>query len=264
MSTVMLYEKLGTRYPIDTIDLLLSRTLRECVDNGDVVDLAQCRFGPKCAQVLNEFYDKLQFINTELPEWDIILQNNMEATTTVYEEYEPIKLLVTDDIPALINWIKTVPVGKYRPEINLTDIRYRAVLTLLIMARPDIEFDIRRTATDIFDFVRDAWVNSAKEHDTYWILRAPDIELLKLQNGVFTDSIGMTYNRDILMRDYKVLPAEFGNAQIITFTSKVSDEWMPVLDKCIRILTTSNSKKKGRVRGKVVRNFVAVRKEIKR
>lgn len=264
MGTIMLYEKLGTRYPIDTINLRLTRTLQECVVNGDVVDLAQCRFGPKCAQVLNEFYDKLKFVNTELPEWDIILQNNMEAATVVYDEYEPLKLFITDDIPALINWIKSVPVGKYRPEVNLTDIRYRAVLTLLIMARPDIELDIRRTATDIFDFVRDAWVNSSKPHDAYWILRAPDIELLNLTNGVFVDSIGVTYDRDVLMRDYKVLPAEFGNSQIITFASKVSDEWTPLLDKCVSILTAQSNTRKGKVRGKVVSNFVAVRKEIKR
>ena len=264
MSTVMLHEKLGTKYPIDTIDLLVSRTLRECADNGNVVDLAYCRFGPKCAQLLNEFYGKVKFINSELPEWDIILQNNMEAATAVYEEYKPLKLLLTDDMKELILWIKSLPADKYKPEVDLTNIRHRAILTLLIMARPDIEFDIRRTAADIFNFVRDAWVNSAKEHSSYWILRAPDIELLREANGVFKDSIGTVYDRDTLLRDYKVLPAEFGNSQIITFTNPIEEEWMPVLNKCVHILTAHTAAKQNKAKGKTVRNFVAVRKEIKR
>ena len=263
MGIVMLYEKLGTKYPIDTIDLLFTKVMNECVEAGDTVDLAYCRFGPKCSLILNDFYGKLNIINSELPEWDIILQNNALAMTTVYEEYEPLKLFITSDFPALINWIKSLPAGKYKPVIDLTNIKHRAVLTILIMARPDIELDIRNTSSDIFTFVRDAWVNGAKPHDSYWILRAPDIELLTAQGDMFVDAVGATYSKDTLLRDYTVLPAEFGNSQIITFTSPIDSEWEPVLLKCINTLKehTKNTRK---IKGKTVRDFVTVRREIKR
>lgn len=261
MSTVMLHEMVGTKYMTYHINKLFSDALEECVRRGDTVDLAYCRLSPTCAMILESFYDKLDIINTEIADWDTILKHNIDAVRNKPEPYPLLDIKSDMSIQDLLAWIRTIPVGEYTPNCSITNIRQRAVLVLIIMARPDITFDLRNCLSDVYDFVHDAWANNAKPHDEYWIIQPPDVERVVKVGDVYVDSIGKTYDYGTLFRTQSILPTDFGNSQIINFTTPVDSEWQDVVQKCLKLLSSTSVKAKAK-RGKTVRNFVTLRKEI--
>ena len=125
----------------------------------------------------------------------------------------------------------------------------------------DWEFDISRCATDIFDFVRESWLSSAKSHDSYYELNAPHVQLVKRnKDGKFGDDSYGYMSEDIFIRRRIVVPAEFGNSQIIVLDEniEVDEEWMPVVEKCMNtvdMLTASEN----RVPGKTLKNYLTFR-----
>ena len=133
--------------------------------------------------------------------------------------------------------IRNLPTGKYTPIISSTDIGQRAGLIMLIMGRPDIEFDIRKYSMDIFAFVRDGWVSSAESHDSYYELITPDVVR---RDRTPDNKFGAIYYGFMTEAEFcskrTVLPIEFGNSQIINLSNPgVSDEWTPTVNKCISV-----------------------------
>lgn len=262
MSTVLLHELMGTKYIIYHLNGVLQETLNKCVINHDTVDLAYCRFAPLCAQMLTQYYDKLDIINTEKPDWNAILENNINATRNKPNDLNPLDIDKNMSLQDALVWIQNIPAGEYTPTCSLTNIRQRAILILLIMARPDITFDLRNYISDIYDFVHDAWANNAKPHDSYWLIQPPDLEAISRNGDVYVDTVGHTYTLDVLMRAFKILPTDFGNTQIINFKTPVDSEWTDVINKCCHLLASVDTSGKKKKRGKTVMNYVTLRREI--
>lgn len=263
MAVVKLSELMGTRYIINTLRLQFSNAIETAIANGSTVDLSGCRFGPDCASDLRKYYDKVDFINTEDSMLNAMLQNNCSASRQVLPDYTELDLTKVDGLNTYLTLVNTIPENaQIVPKLALSDIKARATLILLIMSRPDVDFDINHCATDIFDFVRDMWIIKAQHHESYYELVAPNI-CVRNQNaeGLYGhDSYGFMPERSFVTMK-QVLPTEFGNAQIIKLdaSQKVSDEWYGVVDKAISCL--EKEKEKVRMHGKTVKDFLTFKED---
>lgn len=262
MAIVKLCDVIGTKYMINAINGLFRNTMDKLVGMDDVLDLADCRFGPKCEAILREYYSKIQMCNTEDEVLDKMLKNNCGPASEKVEDYEILDLSNTKSIDTALTLINSLPSSaKYTVNVNLSAPLDKITTILLIMARSDIEFDISRCATDIFDFVRESWLSSAKSHDSYYELNAPHVQLVKRnKDGKFGDDSYGYMSEDIFIRRRIVVPAEFGNSQIIVLDEniEVDEEWMPVVEKCMNtvdMLTASEN----RVPGKTLKNYLTFR-----
>ncbi len=264
MGRVLLSEKMNTRFIINALTGRLREVLDSIASTGDELDLAGCKFGPFSASLLQQYYDCVNFCNSGDTGLDAILKNNCERSRTELEEYEPLILTGTSDINTYLEKADTlVKGGKYAPIIRLDSPIDKATLVLLIMTRPDVEFDIRSCASDIFDFVRSVWLSSWQHHNAYYELVAPDIVVRRVDSSGYYG--GADYSRQketSFVRNRIVLPIEFGNEYIghPTDGSEISDEWAPVIDKCIDVFT-SMQRKEEKKQGKVLRNMLQFREE---
>lgn len=260
---VLLREMMQTRFMIQSLTGRFTDCLERCKANGDTVDLNGCRLGPDCANIMYRYYPTVDFCNSEDDYLDSVLKSNCEAARQTPEEYEELDLTGANDLDIFMTLVNSLPTGaKYNPKVSLSNVCNKAVLILLIMSRPDVEFDIRSCAADIFEFVRDLWVSSAEHHDEYWELIAPNITVRSVnENGLYgNQDYGFMKERDFI-RARKVLPIEFGNSQIIKLDAgqRVSDEWYAVVEKCLNVFDTANQTK--RIPGKTVKDFLTFRED---
>ena len=162
--SVLLKDLMGTKYIINTLDYRLQPILEQLKDCSDDVDLCYCRFGPKCASMIEKYYGKINFINTEDSELNQLLQKNREIATTEKEEYPELRIsdLVVEDY---FQAIKDVPAGKYKIVLNVLYPIERHIARLLLMQRPDIEFDCADT-TVTHDVLKD--VATMVHRDEYY------------------------------------------------------------------------------------------------
>lgn len=262
MEILKLCELLNTKYIINGLNGILDTTLSNYVGKQVCIDLAYCRFGPESAVILNKYYKSVDFINTEDEKLNELLQHNINTCRNIPDEYELLVIKNTDSINKFHELFNDLPKNsKYKVECGLGSMKDKAILIMLVLARPDIEFDIRQCASDIYDFIRDVWISSAEQHDEYYELLAPHTVLVKKnKDGLFGD-ISYGYLKEYnYIRDRKVIPTDFGNSQIIKLDgSGVVEEWKPVVEKCLKVFEVSESTKK--TAGKVVKNFLTLRGE---
>lgn len=262
METIKLYEAMETRYIINSLDGRLDTILNKCSEEGVILDFAECRFGPHCAGILTKYYGKINMINTEDSNLNKLLGYNYLAVTEEIDEYEKLNIANTTNMAVFANLVNELPEGKYTPILNPTSLRDRATLILLILARPDCEFDIRNYASDIFDFVRDVWVTNAEHHKSYYELHAPNITVVNADsNNLYADEFYNPQKEESYIRNKNVLPFEFGNSQIVKLDgSGVPNEWKSVVNKCLKVFETPIKPK--RKKGKVIKNYLTLREEI--
>lgn len=261
MGVVKLCDLMHTKYIINSLSLEFKEVMNKCQQGTDTIDLAGCKFGPTCSVMMNDYYKTVDFINSEKPSWNNILQNNIKAARAEYESYEKLPIPASKPVKELLQWIKDVPTGSYEPVMGYSNVAQRALLVLLILARPDIELDIAKYATDVFEFVRDAWATSAKKHDKYWVLYSPDIVSMDLSSENIHDDSGAIISTSNFLKSHVVLPYEFGTERIVTFASQPDDEWKGVIDKCVRYIAQHDKKKEPtRKKGKTVRDFILTRR----
>lgn len=262
MAVVLLTDLMHTRYIINSLSGAFRATMEQCVSNGDIVDLAGCRFGPECAWILRSYHDKLDMQNSEDASLDALLKHNRQISTSAVQDYEILTIKGTQTLDTYLNLAKQLPEGsRYTVRINLSSVLDRATVILLIMTRPDIEFDIRQCASDVFDFVRDLWLINAKPHEAYYELLPPNTVLRqRSDNGQFGDDSYGWYREDTFIHSRIVLPREFGNSQIIKLGSGSPDEeWYPTVEKCLNVFQAVS--RSVRTPGKVLRNYLTFREE---
>jgi hypothetical protein len=259
--TIMLKVRMGTRFMINSLNLRLTRILEECKENGNTLDLNGCRFGPTCATLLSRYYSTVDLCNSESVYLDGILKNNCLAARATYDEYESLDLRNASELNTYLRLAEELPAGAcYKPDMALSDPWSRATLILLIMTRPDIEFDIRSCGADVFEFVRDAWLSSAEHHEMYYERVGVDITVRQVtSDGLYGDEYSGFKNERDFIHERKVLPYEFGNSQIIKLSKddRVSDEWLPVVQKCLDLF--QHTAEAQRVPGKTVKDFLTFR-----
>lgn len=258
---ILLSSALGTKYVINSFAGMLRNVLDSAVAGGEVVDLSECKLGPDCALVLQEYYSTVNFVNSSDMYLDTVLKNNCERSKVEPEPYEELYLRNVRSIDVYLKLVKELPQGaRYAPNVSLSHLLDKVTLTLLIMSRPDIEFDIRSCASDIYDYVRDAWLTNAKHHDKYYELIPPDTVLRIPDADGYFGCQGYGYQREAsFIRNRIVLPWEFGNTQIITLGGGgVDEEWRMVVEKCLDAFEDSYAEKKA---GRVLRNILTFRGE---
>lgn len=258
---IVLTAELGTKYIINSLTGSLRGVLDAAVSNGSSVDLAGCKFGPDCALVLQEYYESIDFVNTADSHLDSILRSNCERSRTEPEQYEELNLRNIRSIDTYMDLVKSLPENsKYKPNVSLSHLLDKVTLVLLIMSRPDIEFDIRSCASDVYEYVRDAWISNAKHHDKYYELIPPDTVLRLPDADGYFGSQGYGYQRETsFIRNRIVLPWEFGNTKIITLGGDgVDEEWRMVVEKCLDAFQDSYAERKS---GRVLRNMLTFREE---
>ncbi len=260
---VPLSSVMGTRYIINSLTQRFTNCMIDAEKNGYTVDVAGCRFGPDCVAIMFRYYKTVDFCNSEDEYLDSVLKNNCATARQQLETYPTLDLRNATEIGIFLNLANELSRGsKVCPQVNLADIRSKAVLVMLIMARPDIEWDIRSCAVDIFGFVRDLWISNAEHHGMYQELIAPDITVrTENENGLYGDrSYGFFKEREFI-RSRQVLPIEFGNSQIIVLdeNTRVPDEWIDVVEKCVNVFNAAKQVK--RVPGKTVKDFLTFRED---
>lgn len=196
---VLLSEAIGTKYIINKINKRLKNTLNTLI--GEEVDLAGCRFGPECADIIRDYYDKIAFRNTESKELDEALIYNRNLILNPEEEWETLDF---DKAVSKDNWDKdilAIPTGKYLIKVDRTDIIQECLLILMIMARPDISYDLSDCMADIMQIVSSRVNINDFEEDDIYIVKTPYLYLAK--------------KSDITRQTSCVIPACFGRDQLI-------------------------------------------------
>lgn len=261
MGTILLKEALGTKYVINALSGALRSILTQAQVNGDVVDLADCKLGPDCAVLLNSYYQTLDMVNSTDSRLDALLKSNIQRSRFEPEEYAQLEMRGVRSINVFMELVKTIPSGaKVKPIVSLSQLLDKVTLVLLIMSRPDVEFDIRGCASDIFDYVRDAWISTAEPHNAYYELIAPDVVLRYPDEDGYFGSQEYGFQRESsFIRNRTVLPYEFGNEKIVSMDGTgVKPEWQLVVEKCLDAFDTSYTEK---APGKVLRNLLTFRGE---
>ena len=260
---VMLCDETGTRYIINCLEERFRMAVTRYPE-GTEFDLAGCKFGPNCANRLRQFYSRYKFINSTDAKLDKLLKNNVDAATRVYDTYEQLTFSKCDSLEYYVNLARTLPQGgKYELCIDMSDNCNIASAVLLIMTRPDIEYDIRGCSSRIFEFVRDMWLSSYEHHESYYELKLPNVVRVDNCNGKYGTEFSNKLDENTFVQNKLVLPVEFGNSQIITLDKGigVSNEWRPTVEKCIKTFTDKEKRSKKK-RGKVLADYLQFREEI--
>lgn len=261
MATLLLKDVMGTRYIINALDGKLMSVLDTATESGDTVDLCDCKMGPDAVIVLKSYYGRVALINSTDEELNDILTSNTLYVTEEISEYEPLNLMNVQDISVFMELREKLPqCASFKPIVDLTRILDKATLVLLMMARPDIDWDIRSCATDIYTFVRDAWLNNAGHHDTYYELIAPDTVRRDITDaGYYGDSTYGYQKESSFVRTRCVIPYAFGNDRIVKMDgSPIAEEWLPLVEKCLEMFKRGIIERKP---GKTLRNLLVFREE---
>ena len=204
---VKLHEVIGTRYIISTIKDRLRTVLNEQLDKGNDVDLAGCKFGPDSVRVMQEFYGKIKFLNTEDAELQVLLDNNWDVVANPDEEYEVLDISEFNKD----NWtdkIENLPTGSYKIKISLVDHTQAVIALLLIMARPDVEFDISDCSTKIVSLITNhVDYDSFKDDEYVLICNPPYIHKERMED--------IRRGRDI------VIPCDIGSERLVSFKETI-------------------------------------------
>lgn len=260
MAVIKMAEALGTKYIINALTGAQVAFLDAQVGTGNIIDLAGCKMGPDSVAALRRYYATIDFQNSDDEYLDFILKSNCARDREVLEEYEHLNLVNVRSLDYFLELVNSLPQGsKYMPDVNITQILDKVTLILLIMARPDIEFDIRSCASDIYDYIRDVWLTSAESHDKYYELIPPDTVVReRREDGTFGCGWYGYQREAMFIRNRVVLPWEFGNTYIIKLdaSQQVSKEWRPVVEKCLDAFNQPYAMRKP---GKVLRNLLTFR-----
>lgn len=195
----VLHEIIGTKYIIDK----LNRRFRNALDSliGKEVDLAYCRFGPESADILNEYYDKIIFRNTEDKQLDKLLIFNRNL---ILNPEEPWPTLDFGSVVHKDTWfedIPKIPSGKYLIDIDRDDIVQECLLILTIMIRPDIDMDLSNCMADIMGIVSRKIDITDFDDDSVYVVKTPYIYEAK--------------RSDITRLNGIVIPISFGRDKMI-------------------------------------------------
>lgn len=241
-------KEMGTKYLINCMANKFRGLLARCAENGFTLDIAECRLGPSCAYELSVYYGKVKVINSEIEELNEILEHNYEEARKVFEKFPVLDIPEHPTYQDLFKLLPTLQTGsKYALKPNLQFQSQIAFCVMLILMRPDIEWDIAECGISIYEFVRDKWSLSAEPHDYYLEFAGSSYYVREVVNG-YIDTKEYTANKipyKIYIQNHQCLPADFGSKNLVQLDSNNQPigEWGGVVSKCLRVLTRSDKPK---------------------
>lgn len=260
---IVLREALNTRYINNSMSGKMRIVLNEAMDSGDTVDFAGCRLGPESALALNEYYGKVVMVNSEEPLLHKALENNFIVKTEVLEAYEEFPIKSEINLKETFDLISNLPRNaKLMPKWSSVSNKPVYATILLMMARPDIDWDIRNVSKQVFSYIRNQWCSFAEPHDAYWELNAPNTvsRYRHPETGKFGDDLDGWMTESIFVRRRTVIPREFSTVTLFGPDKEIPAEWVQVVKECISKL--KDPVVPVRKKGKTIRHFVDLRKDI--
>lgn len=246
MGTVLLHELMGTHYIIEAFSNRLSNILDDIEKNGDILDLADCKLGTSCRRLIDSKYGKIQMCNSTDAYLNSILQHNTQRAydnAGAIEKYQDLVISGTKDLSTFEELYQTLEQnGKYF--VKTDGLKDMVTLILLIMRRPDIDFDLRECSVPVFNYVREAWLQSPMHHDSYYELIRPDIVKVTInENEKYGNPDQGYYDERSYINYRNVLPYDFGNIDLLAGdeNGNISEEWEPVLRKCCEVFPEEES-----------------------
>lgn len=237
-------DELGTKYIINTIEGRFRELLENASKRGEVVDLAECKFGPICSAHLRNYYNKCTIINTADEELNNLLKSNTISASTTFERFNKFVFPTKVNFESYVDTLKGLKSGDKFTVPILSTMQQKAFITLLILMRPDIELDIDDCSMSIYEFVANEWKPAREEHTRYLQFLSPGlVTITKDPNGLFGNKTFGYLSESLYIDKYNVLPAEFGTEQLYK-GGHPTGEWSRVVDKCLRILLVKKKKEK--------------------
>lgn len=238
MAVIQVVYALGTQYIIESMEARFRGILSKAAANGDTVDLGKARLSPTNASHLREYYDKVDFINSEDPELDELLKRNMANARTDIIKYPKLDMPLRPTFVDFTKWAKTLKAGdKYALCPGLSNERQLAFSTMLILKCPGVDWDLSESIRYIYDFVYNEWCVRQESHTEYIEIVGNAIVPRTVQNGMLGSRSGdMTSVRQYIM-SHSILPADFGTKDLVRIEKgQAQGEWGDVVHKCVSIL----------------------------
>lgn len=220
MGVIKLAEVMGTRYIIDDFARKVTLEIEKQITNDSnvVIDLARCKFGPKSAEVINNSFGKVKFINSTDAELNKLCEENHRIASVGFEEYPILEVPKEFYHDELKEWIVGTPTGKYTIKLDLSNYSQELATVLFIMTRPDCELDITNCIYDIFNIIK-THVDFDGVEDVL-LLEAPYCRKCKLSEVAMSSNI--------------YIPYDIGTKRLLSFTDNVSvpKRYMDVIRYC--------------------------------
>jgi len=227
--SVLLKEAIGTAYIIDTISKLLRSTLDDLAKSTEEVDLSGTRFGPHCASILEEYYGKITFGNTEDPELNELLKYNNNVIKDPPEEWNPLYIenICTEDY---LTKIKEIPAGKYKVELRREDRLHSVIVVLILLSRPDIDLDLTECSSLISELMNEHInIQDFDDEDQCYVFDPPNVTLVDKSKVKFDKKIKIPAcvgSKKIVDLDTGKVDKRFRNL-LIAISDRIDDVFYP-------------------------------------
>ena len=227
--SVLLKNVIGTSYMIDAISLLFKNTLDSLVNSTEAVDLSGTRFGPRCAAILCDYYDKIKFINTEDPALNELLEHNNKVAENPPEEWEDLNIEDICDVDYLER-IKNIPTGKYNIKLDKTHRIHSVLVVLILLSRPDLSLDLSECSALVSDLINNNInIQDFEDEDKCYIVEPPNIMLVDKASVRYDKVIRLPEcigKERIINLDTNKVDARFKNL-IFTLSDRLDDYFYP-------------------------------------
>lgn len=242
MTVVKLWDALGTRY-INNDQAYLVNDFLSKLEEGTVVDLAHCKFGPNSAHTLSKYYGKVKMCNSIDERLNLILEHNqVSVNKKVQVEYITSKF-EEEDVLDIIRDLKSNYDGKTVYElrgpndsdgvpITIPPKKMHAVITLLTITRPEVKLRVGNELNNVFMFARNGWLKSPKSHSKYWeVIGNSALIEVDCNKSKITTLDGEQISEEIYIRTHTVMPYEFGTVRLFD-----SDEFSVLIEDTLKFI----------------------------
>lgn len=243
MAVVQVVYALGTQYVIESMEAKFRGILANAAKNGDTVDLGKARLSPTNAAHLREYYDRVDFINSEDPELDTLLKNNIANARSEQVKYPKLELPLRPSFSDFKKILQKVKAGdKYALCPSLSSERQLALSTMLILKCPGVDWDLSESIKYIYDFIYNEWYTRREQHAEYIEIVGNAIVPRTVHNGMMGSRSGDMMNVRQYIMSHAILPADFGNKDLVKIEKgEPQGEWGDVVRKCVSILVNPES-----------------------
>lgn len=245
-------DALGTRYITRPYTNEFTKVLTS--NPNETYDIGKCRLGLAAVQSLESLYGKVKIVNTKNEVLNGYLQENARrANLPRIPDTDRVDLRIPytsiEDVHEFIDGLRTDVPYRYRIDAGRDPNYGLAVLTLIILTRPEVTVDLR-FAGGLWEFIRDEWLYNAKHHDKYWELDPPNLVVREVVDGYIKVPYRNEISEGLYRETFRCFPYEFGTEYLYE-----DEEWSKVVDKCFDELT------KPPVTIKTIKDFVTLRRE---
>lgn len=247
-----LIEELKTKYAINTLSGELSEILAKAQD-GEEIDIAGIKFGPKCSELINRQCSRLNFVNTEDAKLNEILLYNKSVFENPEPEYTEINMFnvmkklnpdvmsetmisTANDIKVLYKMLESGKCYSLECPIGYSENK-RSAITIILMAlcegKKDVSFYVWKYVKFLFMMVRSSWNMANVSHDEYYYLDdSSGLNIVHKENGLFYDCYGRGYDERTFITNNQVIPVHIPyNKEDKEFGGIIKRAWSELLSK---------------------------------